>query len=75
MYLSSILYLKRVGFLRFLYFSFDADMDVSCSACVLVSRGEDSKVLQVWQLCCPALEGQSKYIRNLSTDSLCPVLI
>lgn len=51
-------YLKRVGFLRFLYFSFDADMDVSCSACVLVSRGEDSEVLQVWQLCCPALEGQ-----------------
>jgi hypothetical protein len=57
---------RNRGFLILLYFSFDADMDVSCSACVLVCRGEDSKVLQIWQLFCPPLEGLSKSIRSFS---------
>lgn len=56
-------------------FYFNADMDVSFSACLLVCRGEDSKVLQVWQLFCPAIEGQSKDITKLSIDTLCLVLI
>jgi hypothetical protein len=45
---------------KVLAFSFDVDMDVPGCACLLVSRGEGTKVLQVWQLFCPAIEGQSK---------------
>lgn len=56
----------EVGFLRFLHFYFDADMDVSGGSCLLVSRGEGPEVLQVWQLFCQTIEGRSKRHENLT---------
>jgi hypothetical protein len=37
-------------------------MDVSCRSCWFVCRGEDFEILQVWQLLCPAVEGQPPMI-------------
>jgi hypothetical protein len=46
-------------FLAFYFDVVDVDMDVPGCACLLVCRGEGTKVLQVWQLFCPAIEGRS----------------
>jgi hypothetical protein len=64
----------KVFVLRFLYFYFDADVDVSGSACLPVCRGEGAEVLQVWQLFCQVIEGQSKGHKKLE-HSLCVQLL
>jgi len=58
-----------------LYFVTDADMDVSGSACLLVCRGEGAEVLQVWQLFCQAIEGQSKRHEKLEHSFSVDLLI